>query len=155
MPQICSRKLGSHYGQRKPWWHIRTVFQRMDTFGKELPAFNLKGETHINTSYGGVMSLLNFVMIIAYATITFNRLINKQNPDMSTVRTVNFFTGYDKVNLNELNYRLAFIVESFDDKKVRIDPWYVKYIARIWQEQDGQQFFTNLPLHECTDYDYS
>ena len=83
-----------------------------------------------------------------------NILVNKLNPNINVQTTLNYYSGYDKVKLNDINYRLAFTVESFDDKKIRHDPKYIKYIARIWNEVDGVQTFTNVPLHECTQDDF-
>ena len=138
MVQLCSRKSGSHYARPKPYWHIKRVFQGIDSYGKELPAFNLKGETHINTTYGGLLTLAISICTITYTLITFQILWNRDNPDLNVVTSVNHFTGYDRVNLNEINYRMAFVVESFDDKKTRHDPRYIKYIARLWEEKDGE-----------------
>ena len=33
---------------------------------------------------------------------------------------------------------MAFVVEGFADRKRKADPRYVKYIARIWNEIDGE-----------------
>ena len=54
-------------GAQKPSWHIGNKLQQIDLFGKEVPSFNLKGETHINTKVGGLVSALIIVTALLYA----------------------------------------------------------------------------------------
>ena len=46
MPRKLNRK-SSFKRKNEPWWNIRHVFQRLDMFGKEVPAFNINGEQRV------------------------------------------------------------------------------------------------------------
>ena len=117
MANLGSRKVGSNYGsRRRPSWHIANSFFAIDTFGKELPSFNIKGETHVNTIYGGIMTFIISFMAILYALLKLNVLINSVNPNISVTKVINNFGMYERINMNEIGYRLAFVIENFDDK---------------------------------------
>ena len=68
MPRKHNHK-SSFKRKNEPWWHIRHVFQRLDMFGKEVPAFNINGEQRVNTALGGVLFAFVVVTAITYATI--------------------------------------------------------------------------------------
>ena len=132
MANLGSRKVGSNYGRRRPGWHISNFFAEIDSFGKELPSFNIKGETHVNTVFGGIMTFNITLLAILYAFLKMNVLMNRMNPNISVTKVIDNFGMYERINMNEIGYRMAFVIENFDDKKTKADPKYVKYIARIW-----------------------
>ena len=52
----------------------------MDSFGKEVPSFNVKGETHVNTVPGGLMNLLILGATLGYAITKFADLVTGKDP---------------------------------------------------------------------------
>ena len=82
-------------------------------------------------------------------------LVNGLNPELSVVTSLGNIPADEKVNLNEINFRMAFVVEGFANRKRKADPRYVKYISRLWSETDGIQSFKHIPMRECTDEDLS
>ena len=46
-------------------------------------------------------------------------------------------------------------MEGFRDKKLKIDPKYVKWIFRLYGKEDGKEYEKILPYRRCTDSDYS
>ena len=133
-----ARRFGSHYGQQKPWWLLSNFMKRIDMFGKEMPSFTLKGETHVGTYYGGFVTLIIFVLTLCFAGLKAVILVNRTNPNISHVRENTHFNGSEKINLNEINYRLAYIIENYDDRKTKNDKKYIKYIASLWTEINGK-----------------
>ena len=136
-----------------PWWHIGNVFRNADKFGKPIPSFNLKGETNVKTVIGGIMSLLVSITVLIYSTIKMIQLVNNSNPELGVVTSLGYIQPEEKVNLNEINFRMAFVVEGFSDRKRKADPRYVKYIARLWTEHDSISSFRHIDMHECNDSD--
>lgn len=61
----------SGFRKKKPNWHISNKLQGIDLFSREVPAFNLRGETHINTTVGGLVSVLILVTTLLYTAIKF------------------------------------------------------------------------------------
>ena len=105
--------------------------------------------------YGGVMTISIYILTLWFASLKAIILVNGTNPNISVVRQLNHFSANEIVNLNEINYRLAFIVENYAVKETKYDSRYVKYIAKIWTEKDGKSTNTQLPLYPCEDEDFA
>ena len=60
----------------------------------------------------------------------------------------------DKIDLNEINYRIAFSFVGASTKKLKDDPRYVKILARTVRRVDTKLSETILGLHKCTDKDW-
>ena len=88
------------------------VFKKIDTFGSQLPSFNLKGNERVNTIVGGFFTLIIILLVFTYATLKFSNLITKPGPIINSYDTENSMAGV-KINLNEKKYRLAFTIESY------------------------------------------
>ena len=69
MPRLASRKAGSAYGGDRPRWHINNTLKSFDSFGKEVPAFNIKGESRVNTAFGGTMTCAILSVSLIYSII--------------------------------------------------------------------------------------
>ena len=66
-----TKRQASGYGAQKPSWHIGNRLQEIDFFGKEIPSFNLKGETHIKTKVGGLVSVIILITTLIYTGMKF------------------------------------------------------------------------------------
>ena len=74
MPRLFNRRSGSKHGQDKPSWHINNVLSNIDSFGKEVPAFNIKGEAKVNTVFGGIITAMILTMTLSYAIVKLIQL---------------------------------------------------------------------------------
>ena len=45
MPNITNRRYGSKYSNVKSKWHASNCIREQDNYGKEVPNFNINGET--------------------------------------------------------------------------------------------------------------
>ena len=79
------------------------------------------------------MYILTILFAIAKAII----LVNGYNPHISETTELDSFQIFDKINLNEINYRVAFVIEDYDTYTTKNDAKYIKYIATIWTGKDG------------------
>ena len=74
---------------------------------------------------------------------------------INTVIVNDYHAPLDSVNLNDINYRVAFTVEGYRDSKRRSDPRYVKQFILIHsKDSNGVKVDRFMPFHECTAEDF-
>ena len=93
----------------------------------------------VHTSTGGILSFVMFFFCMIYATLKLIQLLGRDNPNVTKFLENNVYDYRDKLDLNEAKFRIAFSVEGFHDRKVRDDPRYVKYLARLYGRRDGER----------------
>ena len=108
---------------------MQSLLQRIDIFGSSLPAFNLKGQTMVHTISGGVATFLVIVVMLIYGSIKIIHLFSKHNPNVVSVYEKNYFDYKERLDLNQIDFRLAFSVEGYHDRLFKNNPEYVKYFA--------------------------
>ena len=101
----------------------------MDTFAKDVPAFSVEGEGKIKSAIGGCVTFFVFALTLAFTVIKFSHLTAKANPTINKLTIPAHYSALDKVQLDDINFRLAFTVEGFLERKRRDDPRYVKWFA--------------------------
>ena len=136
-------------------WGMEKILQRIDVFGRPLPAFNIKGRSEVNTRVGGLISLIIISTVLVYASIKLMFLIKRHNPQLSSYSRDSIYIDGETVILNEQNFRIAFAIEGFGDTAIKLDPRYVKYIFRMYGLKNNEPFERILPYHECTEEDYA
>ena len=115
--------------------------------------FNVKGKGTIQTKCGGLITLTIVIVILVYATIKFEHLVTKFNPQMSSY--LQDVESYEKLNLKEKGFRIAIALEDyFTPKSLKDDPAYIKWVIQIWGKKDGKHYNRLLTPHKCTDEDY-
>lgn len=85
-----------------------------------------------------------------YAALKGGKLMNRDNPNVSSFLERGAITTREKVNINDVNMQFAFGVEGFIDKKMKDDIRYVKGLARIRGSLNGEAYEHILPYHRCT-----
>ena len=91
----------------------------------------------MQTVSGGIVTALIAVVFIGYALIKLAHLLNKKNPLIAETKETNFYDFNTRVNFNEIGFKMAFTVEGYQDKKMKNDPRYVKFLARMYYKIDG------------------
>ena len=66
------------------------MFRRADHFGKEIPSFNLQGETNVTTLIGSIFTTLIVVVALSYSLIKIEQVITGKNPDISVVTEMDY-----------------------------------------------------------------
>ena len=140
--------------KRKTSWKIGSFLERNDLFGEPLPAFNIKGETTVNTVTGGILSVILVVILLAYGGLKFLHLYDKHNPQISEVTEKGVLDSSEIMNLNQEGFRFAFTIEGYLDKERKDDPAYVKSLVRLRGLKDGEKINKLLPYHECKESDW-
>ena len=146
---------GTGYGRPKPSWHIGNQLTNLDFFGREVPTFNLKGETHINTSIGGFITVAILITTLAYTTLKFTELYTKADPFINETSIQDYYAQDDTLNLDEINFKFAFSIEGYFDVQDKNNPKYLRQYLRMTESfVDGSVKAISLPYHECTPEDY-
>ena len=135
--RLCAGKASSRFSEIRPSWHIYNYLLNIDTFAKEVPSFNLKGQTHISTPIGGFMTFLLLTLSFFYAVIKTIHLVERANPVMSELKIPDNYSSTDKFFLAENNFKMAFAVEGYQDEENKNDPRYVKWFVRVVNTLDG------------------
>ena len=74
---------------------------------------------------------------------------------MAQYTQVSLFDFNEKLDLNDINFRLAFSVEGYHSREMKNDPRYVKYLVRIFGIKDGKEYETFIPYHRCEEKDWA
>ena len=131
----------------------------MDNFGYEIPSFNIRGETSINTVIGGALTFAIIILALFFAITQMNKLSEDPDPITSQSLKPNEFSPDENFNINDMNFRVAFTIEGANplngDFERKDDPRYVKQYARYFgMNKDGVRNDIIIPFHDCTDADY-
>ena len=65
---------------------------------------------------GGVVTLMIIVVMLTYGSIKMKQMIEHHNPLVYQFVEKDVFDSSEKLNLNEIGFRLAFTVEGFRDR---------------------------------------
>ena len=99
------------------------------------------------------MTICAATIVLMYATIRFEHLISRYNPNINDYY-VDIEEGRN-ANLNDLNFRIAFNVEDFQaPHQLKDDEKYVRWVFRLYGKKDNVAFEQNLPYHKCSTEDY-
>lgn len=91
-------------------------------------------------------------VLFLYGVIKFEQLATRNNPTISTAIIENEYDSTKQVNLNELNFRIAFAVKDTFSQETKHDPRYVKWFARL-VSYDGEE--RELTHRACTVQDFA
>ena len=83
MPYLTNRRPTSKQSQSKPHWHVKNVIREQDSFAKEVPSFTMDGQSKVNTTIGGLLSLAILTLTFLYATDTFIKMSEGSDPTVS------------------------------------------------------------------------
>ena len=130
------------------------MLERIDVFGKPLPAFNLGGEDTVHTLTGGIFTFIIILILVTYGGLKFVHLIERHNPLVSEVTEKAFYDSSEKMNLNEEGFRFAFTMEGYLSNEVLNNPTHVKYLTRIIGRKGGEWYEKILSYHKCNETDW-
>ena len=140
-----NRTAGSFMNSMKNW----------DRFATSLPGFNLQGEETVKSRLGAFCSMIAAVVVLLYATVKFVHLTEKHNPGLAAYLIERPSSLQTPFNLNLLNSRIAFAFVGYNERDLKDDPRYVRWIVRHTGKADGERWERILPYHKCTAEDYS
>ena len=66
--------------RKRQAWDAKNYIRSLDSFGKEVPAFNINGQSQVQTLVGGCLTLLIMIITFSYATSKMIDLSQKKDP---------------------------------------------------------------------------
>ena len=127
---------GGSCARRRQAWDAQNYIRSLDSFAKEVPAFNIQGQSQVQTLVGGCFTLLIMIITFSYATSKMIDLSQKKDPFITQSVEKDFYDASKGLNLNQANFRLALGAINYNNES-RNDPRYVKWIARLTYNEDG------------------
>ena len=110
----------------------------------------------MRTHCGGCVSLVIMYLTFIFATLKLQHLMSKHNP------SVNYFVERDAFDDSEIwhgdeneDFQLALMVVDFVTGEVKNDPSFVKWYGEIIDSVDGKKTFSEIPMRECNEEDFS
>ena len=157
MPHITNRRYGSKFSHAKSRWQASTCIRKQDNFGKEVPNFNIGGETQINTVVGGFLSIMVLGMTLFYGIVKFIDLYQGNDPNIRTTPISENYGPDDYLTFSDdLSFRLAVGTKVKGEQKLfQFNPKEIKWIALMTSRDDkGATSKTILPLYDCKEDDF-
>ena len=145
-----TRNSSHNSSHRSKPWHIGNVLYSLDSFGQQVPAFNIKGESKVNTLPGGICTVLILWITLAFATRKAIVLSNHTDVDISTHIDKNAFPPTETVPVKDLGFKMAFTMQDFLTRELKNDPRYVKWFLMMYGKRNGEWFDEVIPYHECS-----
>ena len=96
------------------------------------------------------MTTLVLGLTLIYAVIKMIHMLGGVNPIINSLTIPAYYTAFDKIILDEINFKMAFTIEGFIERKMKNDPRYVKWIVRMFGQADGEEYEKIIPHHKCT-----
>jgi hypothetical protein len=97
--------------RRPNWAGIKEKALNLDLFGTPLK-FNIGGRQNVPSGGGLALTILMFMIVIAFASSRLQILINKLNPNITQVTMLNYFDSKYTVDFDDLDFKFAWGVES-------------------------------------------
>ena len=117
------------------------VFKKMDKFSLQVPQINIKGESHVSTSCGGIFSCFIFFLTLAYATHKSIEIVDARNPTINqNVVTSAFNSKDDYLDLKDSNFKMAFSLYDTVGRKTLNDTKHIQWIPTYTQKIDGKLY---------------
>ena len=137
MPLI-NRRYGSKFSNVKSRWRASNCIRDQDNFGKEVPNFNIGGETQINTVAGGFLTIMVLGLTLSYGAVKFIDLYEGNDPNIRKNSIPDSYGAGDYLTFtDDLNFRLA-VGARLPGKNTlfKPDPQIVRWIALMTSKDD-------------------
>ena len=80
MPRMTNRHAYGTTASKSRVWDAKNYIRSLDSFAKEVPAFNIKGQPQVQTLIGGCLTLLIMIITFSYATSKMIDLSQNKDP---------------------------------------------------------------------------
>ena len=106
------------------------------------------------TRIGGCLTLLSAIIILIYAGVKFEHMIEYRNPIINVKHEIGVLKN-DTLNMTQPGFMIAIGVMSWYGNSVKNDSRYIKPWAFNVNREDDRAYNWNLiSMHPCTDEDY-
>ena len=99
------------------------------------------------------MSVCILLLMMLYSFVKFEHLMSRHNPNLAQIDKPGAIDEAEVLNFREKGLNFAFHVEGMNPRETKIDPRYVKFIARLYGRKNGEKYEKVLSPHLCTSND--
>ena len=78
---------------RRQAWDAQNYIRSLDSFAKDVPSFNIKGQSQVQTLVGGCLTLLIMIITFSYATSKMIDLSQKKDAFITESIEYGFYDG--------------------------------------------------------------
>ena len=96
-------------------------------------------QSRVGTVLGGVITVLIFCVVFAYASLKAIDMVEKRNPTINENTVLGGFSLSDVLDFNEIGIRFAFSVVNTKEDHDRFDSRYTKYLIRLYGRENGEK----------------
>ena len=109
----------------------------MDLFGRPVPGFKINGHERVNTTTGGLITLLMMSILILFGLLRLQHLLTHHNPTINTYTEVDALID-QKFDPLENDLFIAVGLEEYTTKETKSDPRFVKWLATYIVYEDSK-----------------
>ena len=120
--------------------------KNLDMFGALPPNFNIRGQKTVKTSCGACVSFLILTIVLLFALLKMQHLIERKSPLITTNATP--LEAGERFNLGDEDFTMAFAVTNYIDGTPKSDPRYINWIFRVDSDDGDTEWQT---LHPCSE----
>ena len=89
----------------------------IDSFAAPIPSFNLKGETHVATWYGGFISAIIFTVTLAFAIQKLHSIFAGSDPNINENIKAEHYDSEKGLDLSQANQHFAISVHGENNNR--------------------------------------
>ena len=97
---MTNRRVPGTIASKSRVWDAQNYIRSLDSFAKEIPAFNIHGQSQVQTLVGGCLTLLILIITFSYATGKMIDLAQKKDPFITQSLEQDFYNAQKGLNLN-------------------------------------------------------
>ena len=129
---------------------LKDKMRQFDLFKQPIPQINLQGRQEVASWFGTLISIVIIALMCIYASLKFDLLIQRNNPNISKTEEIAALDESDVLNLGEAGLKFAFTAENFDFESMT-DPRFVKFVVLLSTSSNGDYKDTPVMYHTCTE----
>lgn len=130
--------------------NFKSYLKQLDMFSATVH-INIKGKTRVSTWFGTVVSLLLYVVLIAFSLYRFQLLITHEATTFTTYTQVGGFDTSYVFDFDSNNFNIAIGFLDVKTNESILDPYFLQLKISKSSSRAGTK--TNLNFHVCTQDD--
>ena len=109
----------------------------------------------MQTSLGGLLSILIMLTVGLFATMKFEHLVLRRNATVNKYEHENALDAEAIFDTKQDDFALAFALTDLMTGEPKDDLRFIRWYAVYWKKVDSALERRLIPVHTCTDADYS
>lgn len=86
---------------------------------------------------GGITTLVLLYITLVFACVKLVQLMQRMNPTVNTASDKYAYSNDEKLRLKDINFMMAFTLESYFTEETKDDPRFLKWVALLVKGTNG------------------